>query len=279
MLIDTHLHLIDRGRLHYQWLGTAPALDRDFLLSDYGAEASALGIQAAIFMEVDVDPGQMEREIDYVETLPLDTSAPPIIGAIAACRPEETGFEAYLERIQARPFVKGLRRLIQSLPDAVFADTLFRANIARLASASLTFDICARADQIAGTLSLIDSAPGVQFVLDHCGGPDIRTGSFSPWQAGISEIARRPNVICKISGIPAYAPENWTAETLKPYVHHVIERFGWDRVVWGSDWPVCTQGGGLTRWVTATRLLVADADAADRARLFHLNAQKLWALS
>ncbi|ESX90167.1 hypothetical protein X756_06315 [Mesorhizobium sp. LSHC412B00] len=95
----------------------------------------------------------------------------------------------------------------------------------------------------------------------------------------MTEIARRPNVIGKISGVVAYADAgSWTVETLRPYVEHTIGCFGWDRVVWGSDWPVCTLGGGLATWVTATHALIAGASPDERAKLLSGNARRTWKL-
>ena len=106
----------------------------------------------------------------------------------------------------------------------------------------------------------------MQFVLDHCGVPDIKGGAEHPWREHMSEIAKRPNVAGKISGVVAYAdPDSWTVATLRPYVEHTIGAFGWDRVVWGSDWPVCTLGGGLSTWVAATHALIAGASADETA--------------
>jgi predicted TIM-barrel fold metal-dependent hydrolase len=95
----------------------------------------------------------------------------------------------------------------------------------------------------------------------------------------MSEIARRPNVIAKISGVVAYAdPGDWTVDTLRPYVEHTIGSFGWDRVVWGSDWPVCTLGGGLTTWIAATHALMSGCSTGERDRLYHGNAKRIWKL-
>ena len=116
MLIDTHLHLIDRSKLTYPWLSGVPALDRDFLYNTYAAEARRCGIDAALHMEVDVDAGEMQRETDVVREL-SDTSGQLIRGAIAACRPEDEGFAGYLERQMADPFVKGFRRVLHVLPE------------------------------------------------------------------------------------------------------------------------------------------------------------------
>jgi len=116
----------------------------------------------------------------------------------------------------------------------------------------------------------------VQFVLDHCGVPDIRSDAFQPWKSGITEIARWPNVICKVSGVVAYADAR-TAETLTPYIENVIANFGWDRVVWGSDWPVCTLGG-LSTWVAATHAVLSGSSETERSKLLSANAQRLWSL-
>lgn len=127
-------------------------------------------------------------------------------------------------------------------------------------------------------IALVDLAPGVTFILDHCGVPDIKGDDFAVWRGGITEIAKRPNVIAKISGIVAYADAQWQAETLKPYVHHVIGSFGWDRIVWGSDWPVCTLGGGLATWIAATHALVSGCSESEKTKLFSGNAERVWTL-
>jgi predicted TIM-barrel fold metal-dependent hydrolase len=125
----------------------------------------------------------------------------------------------------------------------------------------------------------VDLAPDVQFVLDHCGVPDIKGNAEHPWREHMAEIARRPNVIGKISGVVAYADAgSWTVESLRPYVEHTIGSFGWDRVVWGSDWPVCTLGGGLATWVAATHALIAGASADERTKLLSDNARRMWKL-
>ena len=203
-----------------------------------------------------------------------------IVGAIAACRPEDDGFAAYLERQQADPFVKGFRRVLHVMPDELSEGALFRENIKRLAGTGLTFDLCrSAAPDSAGRSRSPISRPDVQFVLDHCGVPDIKGGGEHPWREHMTEIARRPNVIGKISGVVAYAdPGTGPSKRLRPYVEHTIDSFGWDRVVWGSDWPVCTLGGGLSTWVAATHALHRRGqrrrtrEAALRQRQAHLAA-------
>jgi predicted TIM-barrel fold metal-dependent hydrolase len=202
-----------------------------------------------------------------------------LVGAIAACRPESPGFPAYLERIRANPFVRGFRRVLHVVPDELSEGALFRENIRRLGGTGLNFDLCVLPHQIEKAIALADLAPDVSFVLDHCGVPDIKSGGYNAWKGPLADIARRPNVTVKLSGLPAYGAENWTLEDLKPYFHHVVESFGFSRMVWGSDWPVCTLGGGLSTWVGATQALLSGVSLDDRTQLLAGNARRLWKLA
>lgn len=278
MIIDTHLHLIDQSTLSYPWLSGVPLLNRDHSYAEYAQEAVRCGITDVLHMEVDVAPSDMEAETAFVQGL---AKAPGSLlrGAIAPCRPEETSFAAYLERQMANPFVKGFRRILHTVADDLSVSTLFRDNVKRLSGTGLTFDLVVFPHQIPIVMEMVDLAPDVQFVLDHCGVPDIKAGSEHPWRENMSEMARRPNVIGKISGVVAYADsDNWSVATLRPYVEHTIACFGWDRVVWGSDWPVSRIGGGLSVWVAATHALIAGASADERKKLLSENARKMWSL-
>jgi predicted TIM-barrel fold metal-dependent hydrolase len=279
VIIDTHLHTIDLSRLTYPWLSGEPALNRDFSYADYAREARRVGITAALHMEVDVSKAEIKAETDYV----TDLSRGPeslIVGAIAACRPEDAGFAAYLERARATPIVKGFRRILHTMPDDLSEGALFRENLRSLSGTGLTFDLCVLPRQHAKAMALIDLAPDVQFVLDHCGVPSIKDGGFETWKASVSEIAKRPNVVGKLSGICAYTDtERWTIGDLQPYADHTIDSFGFDRMVWGSDWPVCTLAGALSTWVAATHALLDGATNEERAKLLSGNAIRLWNLN
>ncbi|TIQ91154.1 MAG: amidohydrolase, partial [Mesorhizobium sp.] len=245
---------------------------------EYAVQARRAGIEGALHMEVDVNSADIETETSHVKALSQQKDS-LLRGAIASCRPEEPGFAAYLERQRADPFVKGFRRVLHVVPDELSEGALFRENIKRLAGTGLTFDLVVLPHQITKAIALVDLAPGAQFVLDHCGVPDIKGGGEHPWREHMAEIARRPNVVGKISGVVAYADAgSWTVETLRSYVEHTIQCFGWDRVVWGSDWPVCTLGGGLATWIAATHALLGGASADEREKLLLSNAKRLWRL-
>lgn len=270
-ILDTHLHLIYQDRFSYPWLSNEPALDRQWTAEAYWAEATPLGIAAALHMEVDVAPAEIEAETQFV--LGVDSR---VIGAIANCRPERDDFGAQLDRLVALGNVRGLRRLLQFQPPALAEDALFRENLRLLPRHGLTFDICLKSHELAVAEALIPACPEVQFMLDHCGNPKIGDGEWEPWAGHITRIAQFPNVVCKVSGILANVREDWTVDQLRPYVEHVIGAFGWDRVIWGSDHPVVTLFADLTRWVEATRALISGTSADEQAKLLHRNGERFY---
>lgn len=276
-LIDTHLHLVYRDRLAYSWLADEPGLnDHDSSYELYAAEAHRLGVTDCLHMEVDVRPEDIERETELIRSLAADPGR-RIRGAIASCRPESDDFAAHLERVRDDPFLRGFRRILHVVPDDLSRTPLFRDNLRRLAGTGLTFDICVRADQLPIAAELIDACPGVGFVLDHCGsGSAARPETFPVWKAALAELARRPDVTAKISGVIGTVGDGWTVDDLRPVVETTIDTFGWDRVVWASDWPWSAQRASLTDWIEATRTLVAGASEDERQRLFHRNAARVY---
>lgn len=280
MIIDTHLHLVNRARLDYPWLGDAPALNRDWTLADYSRVARRIGITGTLHMEVDVASAQIEAETAMVADLMAEPGS-LILGAISSARPEDQGFAAWLER-QDHRVLRGIRRVLHVVPDDVSQLPLFRQNVARLGEAGLgqaglPFDICMLQRQLPLAAALADACPDTIFVLDHCGVPDM-AGDFGAWADAITDLARRPNLNAKISGLVAYGGPDWSVASLRPWVEHVITAFGWDRVVWGSDSPVCTLEANLEQWLAASQALVAGCSADERAALFHRNATRIWHL-
>lgn len=219
------------------------------------------------------DPHQL-AEARHIQS--LADANPLIAGLVASGRPESPDFPAHLEQLLALPKLRGLRRVLHVVPDAVSQQSLFRENLRRLPKVGLTFDLCVLARQLPLAIALADACPEVTFILDHCGVPDLKGRAFDPWRADITALSARPNVHCKISGLVAYAAANWTTADLRPWVEQVVTCFGWDRLVWGGDWPVCTLGASLDRWVATTTELFATASDFERARLYHRNAEQLY---
>ena len=278
-IIDTHLHLIYRDRLRYPWLADVASLNRDFSYETYAVEARRCGVTDALHMEVDVAPGDIEAETRNVAELARRPQS-LLRGAISACRPEDDGFPAFLDRQLADPFVRGFRRVLHVVPDDFSEGATFRANIKRLAGAARPFDLCVRPDQIDKAIALADLAPS----RPVCPRSLRRAGDQGPRRASVAREHRRDRAGGPTSRSRSRASSltpsrrRWTIDDIRPYVEHAIESFGWDRVVWGSDWPVCTLTASLSIWVAAAQAITLGCSADERARLFSVNARRIWRL-
>jgi predicted TIM-barrel fold metal-dependent hydrolase len=274
-LIDTHQHLWDLRQFPYSWCAGNPKLNRSFLLEDYLAAARGTGIEKTIFVECDVDKPHALAEARHIQSLAEKT--PLIAGIVASGRPEQKDFASHLDQLLNLPKLRGLRRVLHVVPDNISRSNLFVENLRRLAPYQLTFDLCVLARQLPLAVALAEKCPQVQFILDHCGAPDVKGRGFDPWRSQLKELAALPNVACKISGLVAYAnAEEWNPEDLRPWAEWVIECFGWNRVVWGGDWPVCTLTSSLQQWVEVTEYLFRSATEWQRAQLFHKNAERIY---
>jgi predicted TIM-barrel fold metal-dependent hydrolase len=276
-MIDTHQHLFYPDRFGYSWTGVFPSLQGNFDLEAYRAAAADTGIEGSLFMEVDVDEGQAAEEAAFFCGL-ADDPRNRILGVVASGRPEQERFEAYLDRISHLK-LKGIRRVLHTQPDELSRSTRFRENISKLGPRGMTFDLCVLPGQLAAAAALIDACPEVSFVLDHGGNPNIAGGELGSWSDSLREVARRPNVACKISGLPVHcAPDQVTAAAIRPAVERVVECFGWDRVVWGGDWPVCNLTVSLRGWCNIIREILSAEPAENRQKLFVTNAVKVYSL-
>lgn len=274
-LIDTHQHLIWRDRLGYSWTEGIPALAHgDFTPEDYQAQTRGQGIAGTIFMECGVDEADYQAEARYVATR---IGHDGILGQIASCRPEtEAGFDAWLEECGGLQ-VKGFRRILHVVPDDMSQSTAFRTNLKKIGRKGLPFDMCFLARQLPIAEELARACDGQQLVLDHCGVPDIAGGAFDGWAKGIDRLAALPHVNMKLSGISAYcAPGTASVSLLQAWVDHVLDRFGANRVVWGSDWPVVLLGAGLLPWIEMTRGLLAGHSADEQAAIGNGNARRIY---
>ncbi len=272
--IDTHQHLWDLRQFPYSWCAGIPALNKSFRLDDYLAAAKNVGIEKTVFVEGDVDEPHSLAEAQHIQL--LADKNPLIAGIVAAARPERADFPAQLDELLKLSKLRGIRRVLHVVPDEISQSDLFAANVRRLAAHKLTFDVCVLSRQLPLALALAKKCPEVQFVLDHCGVPDVKGKAFDPWRAHIQELAALPNIACKISGLVAYAGENWTVDDLRPWVEHVVASFGWERVVWGGDWPVCTLTTTFQQWAEASDKLFVAATETQREKVFHKNAERLY---
>ncbi|HTV57008.1 MAG TPA: amidohydrolase [Terriglobia bacterium] len=278
-IIDTHQHLWDTDLFSFSWCKDIPLLNRSFRMPDYMEAIRGVGIEKSVHLEADVDEPYMPDEAQYILAL-AEANDNPLEGVVACGRPEKQGFREYLDSIAGHPALKGIRRVLHTQPDDVGRRKTFIENIQILPSYGLSFDICVLARQLPIAIDLVKSCPEVAFILDHCGVPQVKQRALDPWRGHIQEISAFPNVSCKISGLVAYADhEKWTPDDLRPYIEHTIGCFGWDRVMFGSDWPVCTQAATLKQWVETLSTLTQNASESERNRLFYDNAARIYRLA
>lgn len=287
-VIDTHQHLWDLGKFRLPWTKNEPKLAKNHLMSDYltaTADLGKVGGQPAhmvktIYMEVDVDPAQQTAEAEYV--LDLCTRADnPMAAAVVSGRPASDGFEKYLEPFKNSACIKGVRQVLHgpSTPAGYCLDKKFVRGIRLLGERGLSFDLCVRPGELLDAAKLIDQCPDTRFILDHCGNGDVQAKERGQWEKDMAAVAKRKQVVCKVSGIVVTAkPERWTAEDLAPIIKHTLEVFGPDRVMFGGDWPVCTKTATFKQWFQALASIVGGRGAEEQRKLFHDNAVRVYRL-
>jgi predicted TIM-barrel fold metal-dependent hydrolase len=277
-IVDTHQHLWDLDLFRYSWLQGLPTLNRSFRMNDYLDATKGLDVVKSVHLEADVDESLMLEETRHVFKL-SEQPDNPLEGVVACGRPESKSFQTYLEKIVGHRKLKGIRRILHTQPDDLGRGKTFVENVASLATFGLSFDVCVLARQLPVAIDLVSHCPHVTFILDHCGVPQVKEKILDPWRSHIAELAKSSNVFCKVSGLVAYAePATWTADELRPYVEHVISCFGWDRVVFGSDWPVCTISASYAQWLEALLSITRSAGEANQKKLFHDNAIRIYRL-
>jgi L-fuconolactonase len=288
-IVDTHQHLWDLDKFKLLWLKDHLALAKSYRPADYQKEADNLAVLKdpappakvvkTVYMEVDVAPEQQQAEADWVVGVCKEGKT-VMVAAVVSGRPASDGFAKYAGQFKDSKYVKGIRQVLhQTAPAGYCLDKKFIAGIRRLGELGLRFDLCMRAAELPDAAKLIDACPDTRFILDHCGNADVKAKERTQWQKDMADLAKRKNVVGKVSGIVASAPPGkWKADDLAPIVNHTLEVFGPERVMFGGDWPVCTAAASLAQWVAALRSIVKDHKEAEQRKLFHDNAVRFYGL-
>jgi L-fuconolactonase len=279
-IVDTHLHVWDTNRLRYPWLKDIPLLNKPYLLADYNQATGPVKVEKMVFLQCECDFSQFMEEAEWVTSLASEDSR---LQGIVPWAPLEKGdgVKADLEKLASNPRIKGIRRIIQFEPDIEFClRPDFVRGVQALTAFGLHFEICISHIQMANTIKLVQQCPNVRFILDHIGKPDIKNHVLDPWRQEIRTLSEMPNVWCKVSGLVTEADhQKWTKEDLKPYIDHVIECFGFDRVMYGGDWPVAFQATEYPRWVETLEWAVSGCSETELRKLFRDNAIKFYVLA
>lgn len=244
-VLDSHVHLIDPGRMGYPWLPVGDALNRTWDAAEYTAVAPRLA--GAIVVEAGVRADQTGQEIAFARTQ-ADTQ-PWILGVVAqAPAADPPALTKALDKIAVDSFVAGVRWNLQDLPPGYLRDPGLLAGVRLLGEAGLPFDACVRSWQLAELDKLAAACSDTVIVLDHAGKPRCG-GDLTGWQAGIEALAARPNLRCKLSGLGTEAAPGAAPEDLLAALIVALAEFGTDRCLYGSDWPICTLATSPRSWL------------------------------
>jgi L-fuconolactonase len=272
MRIDAHQHFWSLARGDYGWL--TPALGpihRDFGPADLAPLLAARGIERTILVQA----APTEAETAYLLDLAVKT---PFVAGVVGW----TDFDApdIAERIAAlagEPLLVGLRPMVQDIADD---DWLARPELApafeALTAHDLVFDALLMPRHIVPMLRVLERHPNLACVIDHAAKPDLVSGDLAAWRECISALAGHPHLTCKLSGLVTEAGSDWTLETLRPVVEHLLAAFGPERLIFGSDWPVVTLRASYAQWFEAAEQLLAGLTQVQRAAVFGGNAEKLY---
>jgi L-fuconolactonase len=284
-ILDSHVHVWDPARLEYPWLATVSVLDGPHGLAEL--DPNARGLAGLVVVEAGCSPQQALAEIAWVESL---AAGWPVIRGMVAQAPLELGPDALISLAphlaERKQIVVGVRRNVQDEPAGFLTASAFVAGVNGLAEFDLPFDACVREHQLRELIELVDRTSAV-VVLDHLGKPDIRTHMRSAqpqrshaWFADVAALARRTNVVAKLSGLTTEAEHaGWRESDLRPYLLHAIEVFGPDRCLFGSDWPVATLATSYERWRDFVEASIADLSSADRAAVLSGTAERVYRLT
>ena len=246
MKIDAHHHFWCYNTRDYGWISDEMAvLRRDFLPADLKSELERAGIDRV----VSVQARQCIEETEWLLKLAEENDfIAGVVGWLPIASPE---FPALLEKFAANPKLRAVRHVVQDEPDDRFIlGEAFNRGISRLLSAHLAYDILIFERHLPYAIEFVKRHSEEQvFVLDHIAKPKIAAGEMQPWADNLRKLAAFPNVFCKLSGLVTEADiHNWTPDQLRPYVETVLDAFGPDRVMFGSDWPVCTCATTYSSW-------------------------------
>lgn len=274
--IDAHHHLWNYSAAEYGWIGeTMQSLRRDFSMDDYLRVCSEVGVEASIAVQARQTVEETEWLLDIAER---HATVAGVVGWIPLASPD---VQRYLERFAGNRSLCGLRHVIEDEEDPDFIlDPAFNRGVDMVREYNLTYDILVRASQLEQTAAFVERHAGQRFVLDHMAKPNIRDGAFDDWAKNITRLAQHETVFCKLSGIVTEAVwDRWTVDDLRPYADHVLQSFGASRVVFGSDWPVCTVAAPYRRWYETVMELLSAVPTHERAAILRDNAIRAYNLT
>ncbi|MER5577478.1 amidohydrolase family protein [Streptomyces massasporeus] len=274
--VDAHHHVWDLSVRDQDWI-TGPELAplrRDFTIKDLASEARAAGVTRTVLVQTVTVP---EETPEFLALAAEHDLIAGVVGWTDLTRPDVADELARLRALPGGPYLKGIRHQVQGEPDP---EWLLRPDVHRglaaVADAGLVYDLVVLPHQLPACVRAAAALPGLTFVLDHLGKPPIAAGALEPWATGLRALAALPNTVAKLSGLVTEAdPASWTVEDLRPYADVALEAFGPGRLMYGSDWPVCTLGAAYGDTLDLTRRLT---DPHDHPQILETTATRVYGL-
>ena len=274
-IVDTHVHFWELDRLEYPWLeNKISPLSRDFTVSDYQQATQGHPVEKIVFVESGRVPDQYLSEVEWVQQLAEQHAW---IGGMVAYFPVDKGqsAQAELEQLASYPLVRGIRSMGNN-PEQI-QSAQYQEGLKLLTEHKLSLDIHISASRADEFLPLIDQHPNLIFVLNHLGLPDVKNGELATWKTGMQQLAERPNVYCKLSGLlTRCGPEQINSTHLKPYIQAPLEYFRTERVMFGSDWPVLTRADSFNRWMQVLDETLTGLNHSELTAIFAGNAKEVY---
>ena len=274
MKIDSHHHLWAINDTDYVWMTDAHAtIRRDFLSSELDATMAASGIDGTVAVQARQLTGETHFLLGLADANPRIKA---VVGWVPLC---ENGGEPFLEKFAAHPKLAGVRHVVHDEPDDDFIlRPDFNAGIRNLAKYGLRYDILIFWKHLPQTIRFVDMHPQQPFIVDHIAKPRIRREAFdAEWAAGIRELAKREHVSCKLSGVlTEVRDDSWDIDLIRPYFETVWQAFGPDRLMFGSDWPVCLLRSSHTEWTNLAAELTQNLSADEQAAFWGGNAARIY---
>lgn len=276
MIIDAHQHFWQVARGDYHWMSPdVGVLYRDYMPEDLRPVLHRAGVGRTVLVQA------AETEAETAFLLDLAERTDFVAGVVGWLDFDDAGLPGKLEQLLRRPKFVGLRPMLQdTADDAYILRPRVLDNLRHVASLGLPFDILSFPRHLPHVLKALDRVPDLRAVVDHISKPPIAAGGLDGWAEDMARLAARPNLWCKLSGMVTEADHKaWGPEDLRPFVQHVFDLFGPDRVMFGSDWPVCLRAASYAEVLNALRtLLDPQLDAAAMAKVYGDNAGAFYRL-
>lgn len=274
-MIDSHHHLWHYSKEDYPWIPASSPLAQDQLTPELEAVTSEAGVTGTIVVQA----RQVIEESDFLLTLADQTDR--IQGIVGWMPLTDENVSVHIERLSAFPKFKAVRHVLQEEPEDYFLRGDFHRGLSLLPSFGLMFDLLIFQRQLPVAIQLVDRQPDLPIILNHIAKPEARNGRIEPaWRSGMKELAKRENLIgVKFSGLLTEFPEGeGDAETVAAYFHETLEIFGADKVMFGTDWPVCLLRTSYRDWAESVRLLTEKLSDHDRKAILEGNAKRAYGL-